>query len=101
MSSAVNIRCVCAHAIHCVSYSNDSHPNQHNPVLFHIIFHYPLATDAIFVPGKVTRLRGNFAGEGGNSYAGMHRTSILRDSTGTLLNPSHNYTAVRYAGISR
>src|SRR2546430_7883953 len=27
-------------------------------------------------------------------------SSILRDSTGTLLNPFHNYSAVRYAGIS-
>src|SRR6266567_1874550 len=29
------------------------------------------------------------------------RRRIFRDSTDTLLNPFHNYTAVRYAGISR
>jgi transglutaminase-like putative cysteine protease len=68
--------------------------------MFYTIYIEPLATDAIFVPGRVTRLRGNFTGEGGNSFAAMRRASILRDSTGTLLNPFHNYSAVRYAGIS-
>src|SRR5467141_2828236 len=70
------------------------------PGMFYTVYLEPLATDAIFVPGKVTRLRGNFTGEGGNSFAAVRRTSILRDFTGTFLNPFHNYTAVRYAGIS-
>jgi len=82
--------------------STDSTPktDSHDPGMFYTIYLEPLATDAIFVPGRVTRLRGNFTGEGGNSFAAMRRTSILRDSTGTLLNPFHNYSAVRYAGIS-
>src|SRR6266478_1338793 len=83
-------------------YATDSTPktDSHDPGMFYTIYLEPLATDAIFVPGRVTRLRGNFTGEGGNSFAAMRRTSILRDSTGTLLNPFHNYSAVRYAGIS-
>jgi transglutaminase-like putative cysteine protease len=83
-------------------YTTDSTPkaDSHEPGMFFTVYLEPLATDAIFVPGKVTRLRGNFTGEGGNSFAAMRRTSILRDFTGTLLNPFHNYTAVRYAGIS-
>ena len=71
------------------------------PTILYTVFLEPLATDAIFVPGKVVSLKGNFTGEGGNSFTAIRRTYIFRDSTDTLLNPFHNYTAVRYAGISR
>ncbi len=71
------------------------------PAILYTVFLEPLATDAIFVPGKVVSLKGNFTGEGGNSFTAIRRTYIFRDSTDTLLNPFHNYTAVRYAGISR
>ncbi len=70
------------------------------PGMIYTIYLEPLATDAIFVPGKVTRLRGNFTGEGSNSFTAIRRSYILRDSTDTLLNPFHNYTAVRYSGLS-
>jgi protein-glutamine gamma-glutamyltransferase len=71
------------------------------PGILYTVFLEPLATDAIFVPGKVISLKGNFTGEGGNSFSAMRRSYIFRDSTGTLLNPFHNYGAVRYAGFSR
>jgi transglutaminase-like putative cysteine protease len=61
----------------------------------------PLATDAIFVPGRVISLKGNFTGEGGNSFDIWRRSHIFRDDTDTLLNPYHNYTAIRYIGFSR
>jgi protein-glutamine gamma-glutamyltransferase len=70
------------------------------PGFFYTVYLEPLATDAIFVPGKVTRLRGNFTGENSNSFGAIRRNYILRDSTDTLLNPFHNYTAIRYAGFS-
>jgi transglutaminase-like putative cysteine protease len=61
----------------------------------------PLATDAIFVPGRVVSLKGNFTGESGNSYFTLRRSYLLRDSTDTIMNPFHNYTAIRYSGNSR
>jgi hypothetical protein len=70
------------------------------PGMIYTVYLEPLATDAIFIPGKVISLKGNFTGEGGNSIGAIRRTYILRDSTDTLLNPFHNYTAVRYAGFS-
>jgi transglutaminase-like putative cysteine protease len=70
------------------------------PGMIYTIYLEPLATDAIFIPGKVISLKGNFTGEGGNSFGAMRRTYILRDSTDTLLNPFHNYTSIRYAGFS-
>ena len=70
------------------------------PGMFYTFYLEPLATDAIFVPGKVTRIRGNFTGESNNSFAAIRRSYIFRDSTGTLLNPFHNYSALRYSGFS-
>jgi hypothetical protein len=70
------------------------------PGMIYTVYLEPLATDAIFIPGKVISLKGNFTGEGGNSFGAIRRTYILRDSTDTLLNPFHNYTAIRYAGFS-
>jgi transglutaminase-like putative cysteine protease len=70
------------------------------PGMIYTIYLEPLASDAIFVPGKVISLKGNFNGENGNSFSAIRRTYIFRDSTDTLLNPFHNYTAIRYAGFS-
>jgi len=70
------------------------------PEMIYTVYLEPLATDAIFVPGKVISLKGNFNGENSNSFAAIRRTYIFRDSTDTLLNPFHNYSAIRYAGFS-
>ena len=70
------------------------------PGMIYTVYLEPLATDAIFVPGKVISLKGNFSGENSNSFNAIRRTYIFRDSTDTLLNPFHNYTAIRYAGFS-
>jgi transglutaminase-like putative cysteine protease len=70
------------------------------PGMIYTVYLEPLATDAIFVPGKVISLKGNFNGENSNSFSAIRRTYILRDSTDTLLNPFHNYSAIRYGGFS-
>jgi transglutaminase-like putative cysteine protease len=71
------------------------------PGILYTVYLEPLATDALFVPGKVISLRGNFNGESTNSLALMRHTYLLRDATGSFLNPFHNYSAIRYAGFSR
>lgn len=65
------------------------------------VFLEPIATDAIFVPGRALSLQGNFSGEGGSPFAATNRNYILRDPTDTLKNPFRNYAAIRYAGFSR
>src|SRR5713101_1162503 len=81
----------------------DSPQNTASPVagMIYTIYLEPLATDAIFVPGKVTRLRGNFNGESGDLFSAIRRDFILKDSTDSLFNPFRNFAAVRYAGVSR
>ncbi len=70
------------------------------PHMIYTVYLEPVATDAIFVPGKAISLKGNFTGESRSSFNLVRRTFILRDSTDTLLNPFHNYAAIRYAGLS-
>jgi len=83
-------------------HTADSQPKTATPNsgMIYTVYLEPLATDAIFVPGKPTRLRGNFTGESSNSFAAVRRSYLFRDSTDTLTNPFHNYTGIRYAGFS-
>src|SRR5207253_5350268 len=65
------------------------------------VFLEPIATDAIFVAGRALSLQGNFSGGTTNSFAAMQRNYLFADGTDTLTNPFHNFTSLRYAGISR
>lgn len=60
----------------------------------------PVATDTMFAPANVLSLRGNLSGEGSNQEAGARRSYLLRDAAGTLYNPFHNFSTVRYEGFS-
>jgi hypothetical protein len=60
----------------------------------------PVATDAIFIAGKPLRLRGNFTGEA-SSFGAPRRSYLIRDATGSVFNPFHNYSSIRYSGLSR
>jgi protein-glutamine gamma-glutamyltransferase len=60
----------------------------------------PLASDALFAPAQVVALRGNFSGDAG-TYDGATRNSFLSvDSTGSIYNPFHNFSQIRYEGVS-
>ena len=61
----------------------------------------PVATDAIFVPGKFLSVQGNFSGGAAKSFAALQRNYIITDATETLRNPFRNFSAIRYVGISR
>jgi protein-glutamine gamma-glutamyltransferase len=81
--------------------------DQSNPVdskapgFYYTVYLEPLATDAIFVPGHPVSVKGNFSGEGGTSFYALRRSYILRDAMDSLMNPFHNYSAMRYNGFSR
>ena len=65
------------------------------------VFLEPVATNAIFVPGRVLSVQGNFSGGVTNSFAAMQRNYLLTDETETLKVPFRNFAAIRYAGNSR
>jgi len=64
------------------------------------VFLEPVATDAIFVPGRFLSLQGNFSGGGANSFAALQRNYLVTDTTDTLKNPFRNFAAIRYLGVS-
>jgi protein-glutamine gamma-glutamyltransferase len=61
----------------------------------------PVATNAIFVPGRLLSVQGNFGGGATNSFAAMQRNYLFTDETDTLKVPFPNFAAIRYAGNSR
>ncbi len=61
----------------------------------------PMATDVIFVPGTPMTLQGNFSGQANNNPGSIRNNYVFRDGTGSLFNPFHNYSAIRYAGFSQ
>ncbi|MGB8476742.1 MAG: DUF3488 and transglutaminase-like domain-containing protein [Candidatus Acidiferrum sp.] len=73
---------------------------QTSTVLRYTVLLQPIATDTIFAPAKVISLRGNLSGEGSNQEAGARRSYLVRDAAGSLFNPFHNFSMLRYEGIS-
>ena len=59
----------------------------------------PLASDAIFVPGRALALRGTFSNDP-NRYYGSPRSALGTDSAGSIYNPAHNFVQIRYEGLS-
>ncbi len=68
--------------------------------LHYTILLQPVATDTIFVPANAVSLRGNLSGEGSNQDAGARHSYIIRDGTGSLFNPFHNFSTMLYEGNS-
>src|SRR6266404_3990477 len=66
-------------------------------ILQFTVLQEPMASDALFFAGNALAIHGNFTGEG----ASRRRSSLLRDSTGSLTNPYHNFVSIRYTAISQ
>jgi protein-glutamine gamma-glutamyltransferase len=79
------------------------HPPEPDPaatVLRYTILLQPVATDTMFAPANAVSVRGNLSGEGSNLEVGARRSYIIRDATGSLFNPFHNFSTLRYEGFS-
>jgi hypothetical protein len=61
----------------------------------------PLASDALFVSSQAVAVRGNFTAGTGSGFAGARRNFLSLDrQTGSLSNPFHNYSNLRYEATS-
>jgi len=69
-------------------------------ILRYTVLLQPVATDTMFVPAKAISLRGNLSGEGSNQESGARRSYVIRDVTGSFYNPFHNFSTLRYEGLS-
>jgi protein-glutamine gamma-glutamyltransferase len=75
-------------------------PDPTATILRYTILLQPVATDTMFAPANAISIRGNLSGEGSNPELGARRSYIIRDATGSLFNPFHNFTTLRYEGFS-
>jgi transglutaminase-like putative cysteine protease len=70
-----------------------------NPLRYTVLME-PVATDAVFVAPRLEVLRGRFANESERVGSSPQHGYLLVDKTGSLSNPFHNDTKVRYQGLS-
>jgi transglutaminase-like putative cysteine protease len=75
-------------------------PDPTATILRYTILLQPVATDTMFAPANAISIRGNLSGEGSNQEAGARRSYVIRDVTGSLFNPFHNFSTLRYEGFS-
>lgn len=60
----------------------------------------PIASDAIFIAPRAYTLSGRFLNESERAMSAGRRGYLFVDTTGSLFNPAHNVTKVRYQGTS-
>ncbi len=75
------------------------------PPGFSVPLHYtvlmePIATDAIFVAPRVASVRGRFSNDTERLGGEKHNGYLILDQTGSLSNPFHNNTKIRYEATS-
>jgi transglutaminase-like putative cysteine protease len=75
-------------------------PDPTATILRYTILLQPVATDTMFAPANAISIRGNLSGEGSSPELGARRSYVIRDATGSLFNPFHNFTTLRYEGFS-
>jgi transglutaminase-like putative cysteine protease len=75
-------------------------PDPTATILRYTILLQPVATDTMFAPANAISIRGNLSGEGSNQESGARRSYVIRDATGSLFNPFHNFSTLRYEGFS-
>ena len=51
----------------------------------------PMASDAVFTASNALSVQGNFSGGGSVSDWTIRHSYLLRDNTGSIFNPFHNY----------
>jgi len=72
---------------------------EHAKTLQYTVLMEPMASDALFIPGIGIAVRGSFYGDRSSPYG--RRAYLFRDMSDSFFNPFHNYSAMRYFGVSR
>ena len=68
--------------------------------LHYTVLMEPIATDAIFVAPRVESLQGRFSSDADRIGSARHNGYLILDQTGSLSNPFHNNTKIRYEATS-
>jgi hypothetical protein len=68
--------------------------------LHYTVLMEPIATDAIFVAPRIETLQGRFSSDADRMGSAKHNGYLILDQTGSLSNPFHNNTKIRYEATS-
>jgi protein-glutamine gamma-glutamyltransferase len=68
--------------------------------LHYTVLMEPIATDAIFVAPRIETLQGRFSTDADRMGSAKHNGYLILDQTGSLSNPFHNNTKIRYEATS-
>jgi hypothetical protein len=68
--------------------------------LHFVVLMQPMASDAVFAPANLVRIRGNFLSETTNFNSLLRRGYLTRDLTDSIYNPFHNFGQLKYEGDS-
>jgi hypothetical protein len=75
-------------------------PGESYPLRYTVLME-PIATDAIFLAAHAETVRGRFGFDSDRLGLAQRSGFLFLDKTGSLFNPAHNETRVRYEGRSR
>jgi transglutaminase-like putative cysteine protease len=78
---------------------NALHPEKSVPLRYTVLME-PIATDAIFVAPRALIVRGHFQSEASHAGGAPRRGYLVQDMTGSIFNPAHNNSKIRYEGAS-
>jgi hypothetical protein len=78
---------------------------KHDPQAAGMPIHYsvllePIASTALFFANDADSVRGRFNPDGGSTPSGQRRAFLLRDPTGSIFNPYHNFSRMEYEARS-
>ncbi len=75
-------------------------PREKSVPLRYTVLMEPIATDAVFVAPRTLILRGHFQNEASRAGGPPRHGYLLQDATGSIFNPSHNTSKIRYEGAA-
>jgi transglutaminase-like putative cysteine protease len=75
-------------------------PPGYSVPLHYTVLMEPIATDAIFVAPRVASLQGRFSNDTEHLGGEKHNGYLILDQTGSLSNPFHNNSKIRYEATS-
>jgi protein-glutamine gamma-glutamyltransferase len=74
-------------------------PKTGRPIHYKVLLE-PIGSTALFFANEVERVRGHFTDDTGRTPFGQRRTYLLKDFTGSIFNPYHNFARLEYEANS-
>jgi transglutaminase-like putative cysteine protease len=80
--------------------ASETDPQRPGVPIHYTVLLEPIASTALFFANNVESLRGRFNADAANGPFSQRRAYLLRDRTGSIFNPYHNYSRMEYEARS-